>query len=248
MNNTTLQKRVGEWQNSLRSWNAYKNDFAICTQPCDPYTLAWLEGYLRDVYGDVMRPIIEKLKGKPLGQRDWPFVTYLLHVAEQVEPLFKMRLQSVVESFAFSHLEVLRVKSDYLSYLLCGYADEEPAKFIVNLNAEITIVEFIQKHRYSNNAKLKPLVGGMILKSKQCTDMEAKQYIILIALFLEPLYRKRFIPDDPSPERPILAKPKRFFYFVTEILKPLVRRLRNGLISGLSEFVRECRPAYAMID
>jgi hypothetical protein len=206
------------------------------------------KGYLRDTYGDVMRPIIDRLRGRPTGQRDWPFMIYLLHVAEQIEPVFKMRLYAVTTSHMFSELEVTRVKADYLSYLLCGYAEEEPSKFSVNLNKEIEIIEHIQKQRYSQRAKLKPLVGSIITKTKEINDFPTKQYIIIIALFLEPLYRKRFIPDNPSPERPILAKPKRFLVYMTEILKPLIRRLRNGLISGLEEFVREARPAYMMID
>lgn len=244
MNNNALQKRVSEWQNALRSWQTYKKEFEGFTRPYDPYTLTWLEGYLRDTYGDIMRPIVDKLKGRPTGRRDWPFVYYLLHVAEQVEPLFKMRLQAVVESFLFSDLELMRVRSDYLGYLLCGNADEEPARFHDALNKEIAVVEKVLALRYSQAVKLKPLVNSMITKTKQSQDFESKQYIILVALFLEPHYRKRFLPDGKS----FLAKPKRFMYFMKQILKPLIFKLRNGNIGGLSEFVKEARPAYMMID
>jgi hypothetical protein len=246
MENNQLQEKIAIWHNVLRYWPTVKEHYAKYTYPIGGYILPFLEGYLGETYGDSLKIITDVLRRAKHNLKEMPMAAYVIVQAEQIEPLFREKLQSVMETKIFSHFEHERCRRDYLGYLLTSNSEEPKEKYIQNLNQELAVIGNLITRIYKEN--MKALVPEYILRAIKHPSCAAKQFVIVVAIYLEASYRKTFLPEYGDTTSPVRVKPKRFVYFVQEILPEKFKKLKTGVFSGLLEFMNDVRPAYWMIE
>jgi hypothetical protein len=190
--------------------------------------------------------IVDAFRRARSNPRENPLVAYIIVVAEQIEPTFREKLVFLKETTIVTALETQRSRSDYFGYLIIGDAEEDKESYVKALNIEITIIDKLLAEKYGAN--LRPIVLQQIRNAFHGNDIAAKQFMILMAIYIEKDYRKRFLPEIPDETYIVRTKPSRFITFVTKTLPPQVRRLKDGVYCGLLEFLKQTRPCYYLLE
>jgi hypothetical protein len=247
MANNQIQEKAFIWQSVFANWVFVKGEYARFTAPIGGYILPFLEGYLAETYGEAVKNVTDVLRRAKYNSNEIPFASYIVIQAEHIEPVFRERLKFMMETMIFTHLEHERTKKDYLGYLLTSNAEEPPEQYARALNKEIAFIGKIILGAYNARMKKEKLefIIEYIMKTVNSSNFAAKQFIIVAAIYLEPEYRKRFLPSASG--QPFRAKPERFIRFAKDVLPEKFRKLKTGVFSGLLEFMNDVRPAYWMI-
>jgi hypothetical protein len=243
----SIKDRLFLWNNMMKEWPFVKHQFAHFTKPIGGYLLPFLEGFFSETYGDALKEVTDVLRRAKYNIKDVPLAAFIVVQAEKIEPLVREKLIFMKQTKIFTKLEHERTRTDYLVYLLTSNAEESRENFILALNREVAFIGKLLLGLYGKNG-LKPLVLEYIARALTQTDIAAKQFVIVATIYLESTYRQRFLPEQVDAEHPIRVKPRRFLYFVKEILPERFRKLKTGVFSGLLEFMNDVRPAYCMID
>lgn len=241
------QERIIQWQNVLRNWHSTKDEYAKYSAPIGGLLLPFLEGFFADTYGENLKVIVEVLKRARFNPKDVPLAAYILIHGEQIEPVIREKLAFMMETKIFTTLEYTRTHADYFGYLMGSNSEESKENYTKVLNREVAYIGKMLIESYGKGG-LRPAVLENVAKAIQHHDLAAKQFVIVVAIYLEERYRKTFVPDVVDAQHPFRAKPRRFIYFTTQILPEKFRKLKLGIFSGLLEFMNEIRPAYCMID
>lgn len=245
MENAETKERLALWEKRISQWNINEEKFNQYTGEFPGYIVPFLEEFLRDTYGDSLKKITRILKENE--PQNAPLIAYIIYIAELIEPVFKCKLEFFLETFNMSKIENKRAESDYFGYLMMSNAEKNVEEFIKHLNIEVSFVGDM----LVNLCKIKPIKRAVLEEVEHALkgdDIASKQFVILMAIYLEPEYRNRFIPNVMDGSSPIRARPKRFLYFVKDFLPENMRKLKRGLFSGLLEFLHEVRPSYFLLE
>jgi hypothetical protein len=168
-------------------------------------------------------------------------VRRVVQFAYKHHPRFVMMYGVVVYNEELRVRNLERIREDALYGILGGGGNSTTASYLVQLSNEVACLWQLVRGGACDGVY--PKTVSVMLEVIESDSISTKQFVILCGLYMEPLYRAKFLEDDGVSANVIVRRR----YFVNEYLKCGISDLQLGIIGGVQEFLDTIRCMYFMI-